>query len=166
MWTQRTVTVAAVPAPGYGFDHWEGDLGGIANPAVIVMGSDKSVAAVFMQSSARYTITSGDSKGGRVELKPVQPDDGYPVNSKVTVTAIADSGYMFSEWQGDLGGTTNPGSVTVAGDKTITAIFKSTVGISFRWWWIAVGIVLLIGVVVGGRFLLRLLSQSDQYDYE
>jgi hypothetical protein len=161
------VTATAVPAPGYEFDHWEGNLGGIANPAVISMGSDKSVTAVFMQSSARYTITSGgDSKGGRVELKPVQPDDGYPINTQVTVTAIADSGYMFSEWQGDLVGTANPGSVTVDGDKAITAIFKSTVGISFRWWWIVIAIVLLIGVVVGGRFLLRLLSQGGQYDYE
>ncbi len=131
MWTQGSATVTAVPAPAYEFHHWEGDLSGNANPAAIGLGSDKSVTAVFVQSSARYSITSAaDSAGGWVGLKPVQPIDGYPVSSRVTVTAIADSGYVFSHWQGDLGGTTNPGSVTVDRDKAITAIFKPTVDIS------------------------------------
>jgi trimeric autotransporter adhesin len=131
VWTWTAITVTAYPAPAYQFHHWEGDLSGNANPAAIDLHSDKSVTAVFVQSSARYSITSdAGSAGGRVGLKPVQPIDGYPINTRVIVTAIADSGYVFSYWQGDLNGTTNPGSVTVDGDKAITAFFKPTVDAS------------------------------------
>jgi hypothetical protein len=41
------VTVTASPNPGYGFDHWGGDLSGSANPATITMNATKDVTAVF-----------------------------------------------------------------------------------------------------------------------
>jgi len=42
-----TVTLTAVAAAGWRFDHWEGDLSTSANPASIAMDGDKSVTAVF-----------------------------------------------------------------------------------------------------------------------
>ncbi len=125
------VTITAVPSPGYEFDHWEGNLGGDANPASVVMDSNKAVTAVFVQSNARHTLTAvaGSPGGGRVILNPIQPNDGYAVNTKISLTAVADAGYVFSYWQGDLSSTTNPGSVTLDGDKTVTAIFNPTVEI-------------------------------------
>ncbi len=41
------VSVEAVPAFGYVFDGWSGDLSGTTNPATIVMDCDKSVTANF-----------------------------------------------------------------------------------------------------------------------
>ena len=41
------VQLTANANPGWGFDHWEGDLGGSANPDRLVMDSDQTVTAVF-----------------------------------------------------------------------------------------------------------------------
>jgi hypothetical protein len=44
-------------------------------------------------------------------------------NSIVTVQAIPDTGWQFSGWSGDLTGGTNPATITMNSDKTITATF-------------------------------------------
>ncbi|NQX59958.1 InlB B-repeat-containing protein [Paenibacillus qinlingensis] len=41
----------------------------------------------------------------------------------VTVTATASAGYTFNGWSGDLNGTTNPATITMDSNKTITANF-------------------------------------------
>jgi len=45
--SNTSVSVMAVPAFGYVFDGWSGDLSGTTNPAIIVMDCDKSVTANF-----------------------------------------------------------------------------------------------------------------------
>ena len=42
-----TVTVEAVPAFGYAFKDWSGDLSGTANPAILIIDCDKSITANF-----------------------------------------------------------------------------------------------------------------------
>lgn len=42
-----TITITAVPAEGYRFDHWEGDIAGMPNPATFQVNSDTSIVAVF-----------------------------------------------------------------------------------------------------------------------
>jgi uncharacterized repeat protein (TIGR02543 family) len=39
------------------------------------------------------------------------------------LTAVAYTGWTFSNWSGDLSGTTNPASVTIDGNKSVTAHF-------------------------------------------
>ncbi len=39
--------------------------------------------------------------------------------------AVADEGYEFDHWEGDLTGSTNPASLVMDGSKTITAIFNA-----------------------------------------
>jgi len=43
------VTVTAVPAAGWQFDGWSGDLSGTANPTTITMNANKSVTANFSE---------------------------------------------------------------------------------------------------------------------
>ncbi len=50
------VRLEAVPASGYLFDSWSGDLSGKANPTTIVMDCNKSITANFSKG--------GLSKGG------------------------------------------------------------------------------------------------------
>ncbi|MEJ2516054.1 MAG: glycosyl hydrolase family 18 protein [Gammaproteobacteria bacterium] len=45
------VTVTAVPAGNWRFDHWEGDLSGDANPETLRVSSDHAVTAVFLEGS-------------------------------------------------------------------------------------------------------------------
>lgn len=41
------VTINALPAPGWEFTSWSGDLGGTANPQTLTMDADKHVIAIF-----------------------------------------------------------------------------------------------------------------------
>jgi len=45
----------------------------------------------------------------------------------VTLTATPASGYVFSGWSGDLGGSTNPTTITMDGNKIVTATFLAEV---------------------------------------
>ena len=52
----------------------------------------------------------------------------YPHNTVVNVSATANTGYVFDSWSGDLTGNTNPTTVRVNANKTVTANFVPTSG--------------------------------------
>jgi hypothetical protein len=62
--------------------------------------------------------------GGSVTRDPDQPF--YPLGSMVTVTATQMMGYGFIRWTGDATGSTNPLTVVMETNKSITAVFAST----------------------------------------
>lgn len=67
---------------------------------------------------------------GSVVLDP--PGGNYDSATVVTLTANADAGYRFSGWSGDLSDSLNPGTLTMDGDKTVTALFSKIIsGIDF-----------------------------------
>lgn len=51
----QTASITATPAPGWHFDHWEGDLSGTNPNASLGMGSDRRVTAVFMPDTPDST---------------------------------------------------------------------------------------------------------------
>ena len=61
---------------------------------------------------------------GTVEFSPERIGLTFASGTNVTVTAVPDSGYKFTGWEGDLSGTTNPASITVDAVKSITANFE------------------------------------------
>ena len=67
-----------------------------------------------------YTLTSSATNGS-IALNP--PGGVYPTGTVVTVTATPNAGYTFSHWSGDLSGTNNPATLTMTGNKTVTANF-------------------------------------------
>jgi uncharacterized repeat protein (TIGR02543 family)/uncharacterized delta-60 repeat protein len=106
------------------FSHWSGDVPQgheNDNPITIMMDSDKSIVANFILPF-RLTISAGTggttspSVGGHIR----------PEGTEVTITALPDSGYEFNGWSGDASGTTNPITITMDADKTITANFIAT----------------------------------------
>jgi hypothetical protein len=70
---------------------------------------------------AEYTLTVNIVGSGSVAKSPDQPT--YTYGTVVQLTATADPSWTFSSWSGDLTGSTNPDSVTMDGDKTVTATF-------------------------------------------
>ena len=139
------VTLTAVANEGYEFDHWSGALSGSENPAAITMDSSKEVTAYFTRTT--YTLTVGvNPSGGTVTLEPSPPAGGYVLGTEVTLTAVADEGYEFDHWSGALSGSENPITITVDSEKAVTANFTEVTPSSFPWWWIVVG----VGVVVVG----------------
>jgi hypothetical protein len=71
-----------------------------------------------------YTLTATTPGGGSVTLSP--PGGIYVSNSLVTVTATAANGWTFLQWLGDLSGTHASSSVTVNHNKSVQAVFGTT----------------------------------------
>ncbi|MDC1402751.1 hypothetical protein N8333_05815, partial [Flavobacteriaceae bacterium] len=68
----------------------------------------------------KYTLSVSASDGGNVD-----PSSGtFNENSSVVVTATPSAGYEFTGWSGDVSGTDNPLTVTMTGNKSITATFS------------------------------------------
>ena len=66
---------------------------------------------------------------GTLLFDPPLQGFSYDPGTKVTVTAVPDSGWQFKEWQGDVSGTDNPITITVDAAKSITAIFEQATAI-------------------------------------
>ncbi|MFC2084550.1 T9SS type A sorting domain-containing protein [Bacteroidota bacterium] len=64
---------------------------------------------------------------GEVTFNPERVGFVFPTGTEVTVTAVADSGWDFIEWGGDLSGTDNPTTIVVDGIKNISASFHQQV---------------------------------------
>ena len=130
-----TVTLTAMPNAGYEFIGWSGDVSGTTNPLNITMDADKTVTAMFAIVQFRLILASTNGNIS-VDTAPdsVDPSTGvgsYNIGTVVELTATPISGYKFDGWSGDLTGTTNPISVTMNADLSVTAIFSvSTLGIN------------------------------------
>ena len=113
------VQLTATADPGWTFDSWSGDLSGSTNPDTITMDSDKTVTAAFTQD--QYTLTVNITGNGSVTKDPDQAT--YTYGTVVQLTATADPGWTFDSWSGDLTGSTNPDTITMTGNKSVTATF-------------------------------------------
>jgi regulation of enolase protein 1 (concanavalin A-like superfamily) len=114
------VTLSATPEAGWQFDGWSGDLSGDDNPATLIMNGNKQVTALF-SAVPTYTVSTNVSGDGAVTLDPDQA--AYAASTPVTVTAVPAAGWRFNGWSGDLSGATNPATLVVDANKSISAMF-------------------------------------------
>jgi hypothetical protein len=123
--TGTDVAIAATPDMDYDFSYWSGDVpqgNENDNPITITMASDKSITANFVLK--QYTLTIATDTGGTTD--PTPGSYTYDSGTQITITATPDSGYEFSNWSGDVSGTTNPIAITMDSDKSVTANFSAT----------------------------------------
>ena len=93
-----------------------------SSESIIVNGY--AVALLEAQNSTppdQYTLTVTSAGSGSVTKSPNQAT--YTYGTVVTLTATPGIGYDFSGWSGDLNGNTNPATITINGNKTVTATF-------------------------------------------
>jgi uncharacterized repeat protein (TIGR02543 family) len=120
----ESVQLAANANPGYTFSHWSGDASGSSNPTAITMSSNKSVTANFTASNYTLNTAASPSAGGSVTKNPSKSN--YTYNESVQLTATANSGYAFSHWSGDASGSSNPTTITMNSNKSVTANFTAS----------------------------------------
>ncbi|MEM3697240.1 MAG: hypothetical protein QXQ94_07050 [Candidatus Bathyarchaeia archaeon] len=75
-------------------------------------------------SQGNVTLTISTVGNGSVTKNP--DNETYPYGTLVQLTAIADIGYAFSHWDGDLTGNKNPTTILMNGNKTVVAVFNKT----------------------------------------
>ncbi|MBN2373907.1 hypothetical protein JXL19_08995, partial [bacterium] len=106
----------AIPAEGWEFDSWSGDMEGTDNPAHLIIDSHKTITAIFKQSPL-YTLTVNTQGEGSVRINKT----GY---NQAELIAIPAEGWEFDSWSGDMEGNSNPEILVIDIDKTVVAIFK------------------------------------------
>ncbi len=114
------VTITAVADAGAKFDGWSGHASGTLTQTAMTMTADRVLTATF--STQTYALAIATDGNGTIDVSPTGP---YALNQTVTVTATPATGWIFSGWSGDLGGTTNPAALTMTADKSITATFTA-----------------------------------------
>ena len=77
-----------------------------------------TIAVTFAANPVTLTLSPG--AGGSIVANPAS---GWHYGNIVTVTANPSTGYSFGSWGGALSGPTNPTTVTMTGDKTVSATF-------------------------------------------
>ncbi len=76
--------------------------------------------------TAGYTLVVNTNGNGTAAKNPNQT--AYTSGTSVTLTTSAASGYSFTGWSGSASGSSNPLTVTMNGNKTITANFTASTG--------------------------------------
>ncbi|MDY6893302.1 MAG: cohesin domain-containing protein, partial [Chloroflexota bacterium] len=115
-----TAIIEATPADEcWKFLGWGGDFTGPENPASIVLNGSKTVTAYFDKYEYTVTTQAIPAEGGTISGGGV-----YDCGTVASVTANpAGSLWYFTGWSGDLGGTENPTTLLVNGNKTVNAHF-------------------------------------------
>ena len=114
-----SVNVEALADNGWVFDKWEIDLTSNTNAETILMDSDKTVRAIFVQES--YTLATNIQGNGTITVNPVSGP--YLSGTSIDVSAVPDPNWSFNGWEGDLGSFNNDETLFMDSNKSITAIF-------------------------------------------
>jgi len=127
------VSITAIPAVGYQFVNWTGDVATVADvyaaSTTITMYENCSIKANFMSTApAEYSLTISSSAGGSVTT----PGEGTFVRNAGTVVNLVatldDYYHYFVNWTGNVGtiADVNAASTTITmnGDYSITANFE------------------------------------------
>jgi len=117
----EVVTLTANADPGWSFGGWGGDASGLENPISLTVTNDLSISATFTQDEYTLSVSINPPEQGTVTITPIKPF--YHYGDVVTLTATPAPGWSFANWTGDATGTSNPVSVTITGDTSITANF-------------------------------------------
>ncbi len=115
------ITLTARANTGSAFTDWSGSVISTTNPATLTVDGSKTVTATFTLDQYSISTAIDGTGSGSVSLDPA--GGIYDIGTVITLTASADAGSTFTDWSGDVISTTNPVTVTVDADKTITGTF-------------------------------------------
>ena len=146
----QSVVLEAMPASGYEFSDWSGDLTGQDNPATLVPTCNKTITASFSQITHILTM----EVQGAGSVTPSIGSHSYAEGTLVDIGATPETGYRFDSWTGVVGNANSASTTVIVGsDKTVTANFSQIKTTSVSWhsgWfsWIMAGLVVAIVLVV------------------
>ncbi len=115
----ETVGLKAIPAEGYRFKQWQGDITGTLDTVTLTMDQSKLYTAIFEPVSYRITVTI-EGEGSITPVSPINSEYG----KTETLTATPGYGYKFAGWSGDAEGILPELSLLMDGNKNVAARFE------------------------------------------
>ena len=119
------VTLTAAADTGSTFAGWSGDVITTTTTVTLTMDANKTVTATFNLLPANYTLTINTAGNGRGSVTTNPSGSTFVAGTVVTLTAVPSSTSSFAGWSGDVSGLTNPITLTMGTDKTVTARFST-----------------------------------------
>ncbi len=114
-----TATLKATPKSGYVFEKWND--GNTSATRTITVTGNANYTATFKSNVTYYTITV---QSNNTSMGYVTGGGSYASGSTATLKATPYSGYVFERWND--GNTSATRTITVTGNATYTAYFKSS----------------------------------------
>jgi hypothetical protein len=135
---------------------WSGYLNDNSESARIELSCDKEITAVFSPVLCVLATSVDPINCGLVVVETPPPTpEGYLAGTEVVVEAVANKGYQFSHWSGDVTDSKNPVTIVMGPDKQINANFIPQT--PFPWWWLMAGISV---TVIVSLIYLRLVRKA------
>ncbi|HYX07011.1 MAG TPA: malectin domain-containing carbohydrate-binding protein, partial [Bacteroidales bacterium] len=101
---------------------------GVINIAFTTVTDNAKISAIKVNNNSyigeTFMLSTDGTSNGVIEAYPAEGP--YPAGSNVLLTAIPDTGFMFTSWNGDLTGSENPATLYMNADKNISATFAAT----------------------------------------
>ena len=127
----HTLAVAVVQTPAgtpagtqYAFSQWSDS--GAASHTITVGSTAATYTATF---TTQYQLTTAVSPAGAGSVAASPSSSGfYNAGTSVQLTATANAGHQFNNWTGDLNGSANPQSISMAEPHSVTANFGTVSG--------------------------------------
>ena len=130
--TGELVNLVAIPAAGYQFINWTGDVDTVADvnaaSTTVIMNGNYSITANFEEiPPVRYILSISGTAGGTVAA-PGEGTFTYDAGMVIELTAAPSDGHEFVNWVGDVATIANVNAasttVTMNDNYTITANFE------------------------------------------
>ena len=125
------VKITANPSTEYEFLDWGGSYleyseSNQLSPLSlsVIMNSDVTITANFIKK--KYLLSLEVEGNGTVYKEVIKQGiiENYNSGTILRLNAVAENGWVFSEWVGDINDNENPVDLTMDGPKNITAVFK------------------------------------------
>lgn len=120
-----SVRLTATASEYWDFEGWSGALSDTSPEIIIEINEPKSVTATFVREE--YSLDQSVNGSGSIEtelLSGTETENGYLSESEVELTANAEPGWRFVEWDGDLTGSEEVMDLFMDSDKSVTATFE------------------------------------------
>ncbi len=101
----------------------------------------------------RYALSMAVSPAGAGTTDPAVGTHTYDYGDVVPIDATPATGWQFHHWEGDVTGSSNPDTVTMTGDKSVTAVFTK------------IGVTLTMAVSPAGAGTTDPAVGTHTYDY-
>ncbi len=120
----RSCTLTATPATGYKFVNWSenGQVASSDAEYTFTVESNRALVANFALETYSVSVSANPENGG-----VISGGGNYEYGQECTVTAIAASGFIFTNWtaNGETVSSNATYTFTVAGSRTLTANFMA-----------------------------------------
>jgi hypothetical protein len=129
-WNAGTMHTVAVDNPEYpwafntryAFQSWSD---GGAQSHTITAPSASTTYTASLQPQYYLSDYANENCAGTIGVSPSSSDGYYPTGTPLTFTATPNTGWVFTEWQQNLSGTSNPLNVTMTDEITGIADFNT-----------------------------------------